>query len=383
MKEIKKVILLLELAREMDRALARGISRYAQMQSQYTWSFYNQTQARQLQLSKLKNWDADGIIAYDPTTKDAKAIINSGLPSVTRGLKIPGRPHIISNSSAIAEIAANHYMERGFNTFAFCGYQTSEWSITRKDCFVQKLSTEKFNVHVYEQPKGRGWYSWEKEQPYMVKWLNDLPKPVALFAANDDRARMVIEACKIADIHVPEEIAILGVDDDEHVCELSAPPLSSIALNTEHAGMTAAKLLDFMMATGDECDEDIILQPTHVTTRQSTNILAINDSEIAKAINYINNNARSLIQVDDVVSATCLGRRALEKRFRKHLKRSIYDEIANTQIQHIASMLVNTNMSVTQIANVMGYPSAKHLSRNFNKIKKMTPLQYRKINGNK
>jgi LacI family transcriptional regulator len=383
MQEIKKVVLLLELARGMDRALARGISRYAQLQSLYTWSFYSQTQGRQLQLPKLKNWGADGIIAYDPTPKVATAIINSGLPSVTRGLKIPGCPHIISNSPAIAETAADYYIEKGFTTFAFCGNQASKWSITRRDCFVQKISESNYDIHIYEQPKGRGWYSWEKEQHYLVEWLKKLPKPVALFAANDDRARMVAEACKIAEIHVPEEIAIMGVDNDEHVCELSSPPLSSIALNTERAGMTAAKMLDFMMTTGDECDEDIVLQPTHVTTRQSTNILAIDDTEIAKAISYINVNARKLIQVDDVVSATGLGRRALEKKFRKHLKRSIFDEIYSTQVQHMATMLVDTNMSITEIAQLMGYPSAKHLSRSFRKIKNMTPLQYRKKHSNK
>jgi LacI family transcriptional regulator len=383
MQRVKKVVLLLELARGMDRALARGISHYAQMQSQHTWSFYSQRQGRQLQLLKLKNWGADGIIAYDPTPKDAEAIINSGLPSVTRGLKIPGCPHIVSNSPAIAEMAADYYIERGFKTFAFCGNQASEWSTTRRDCFVQKLSDNNYDIHVYEQPKSRGWYSWEKEQHYLVKWLKELPKPIALFAANDDRARIVIEACKIAGIHVPEEIAIMGVDNDEHVCELSSPPLSSIALNTERIGMTAAKMLDVMMTTGDECDEDIVLQPTHVITRQSTNIQAIEDNEIAKAISYINANAHKLIQVDDVVSVTVLGRRALEKRFRKYLRRSIFNEINSIQVQHMATMLIDTNMSITDIAQVMGYPSAKHISRSFRKIKKMTPLQYRKKNSNK
>ena len=367
----------------MDRELARGISRYGRLQSSTRWSFYGQPSERdKTTFPKLKNWGAHGIIAHNPTPKHAESIINSGLPAVIRGIKVPGCPHISSDSMAMSDMAVKHFLERRFHTFAYCGFDSEEWSQIRKGCFVEELAKAGYEVHIFNQPRSRSRYIWDKEQAILAKWLKNLPKPIALFACNDDRARHVIEACKIASIYVPEEIAILGVDNDEYVCDLSDPPISSLAVNSERAGFTAAKLLDQMISTGKPCNDEIVVSPTHIVTRQSTNILAIQDQEVAIAINFIRNNARKLIQVNDVVESGHLSRRVLEKRFRTYLKRSILEEINQTHAWQIAQMLVETNLTITEIAINTGNPSAKHLARSFRKIMGMTPLEYRKKYSN-
>ncbi len=384
MQNVKKIILLLELSRAMDRDVARGIARYARLQSSSRWSFYNEdSEGHHTPLPRLKNWGAHGIIAHNPTPKRTEAIINSGLPAVIRGIKLLNCPHISSDSVAMSKMAVEHFLERGFHTFAYCGFDSSDWSQIRKEHFKQQLSQLSYPLHCYKQPKARNWYSVEKEQPIMAEWLRSLPKPIALFACNDDRARHIIEACKIPGIHVPEEIAILGVDNDEQVCELSDPPISSIALNSERTGFIAAKLLDQMMNTRNPCDEEIMVSPTHIVTRQSTNILSIEDQDVATAINFIRNHARTMIQVDDVAEATHLSRRTLEKKFRMYLKRSILEEINQTHARQIAQMLVETNLSITEIALSSGYSSVNHLARSFRKIMGTTPIKYRQQYSNK
>ncbi len=378
MAEIKKVILILEMSRGVDRALARGIARYSRLQG--PWAFYSDPGAggRQTSIPQLKHWGAHGIIAHNPTPATAKKIIASGLPAVTRGLHVPGCPHISADSQEIVTIALEHLLNRGFTRLAWCGFNQIGWSVERQNLFEIMVKNSGYPVHCYQPPNPQRHYSWQAEQNHLARWLQTLPKPIGLFACNDDRARQIVEAGKIAGIHIPEEIAVLGVDNDPQICELSDPPLSSIALDFEKIGFQAAGLLDKLM-NGQSVDEmEIITKPTHIVTRQSTNILAIQDPDIASAINFIRNHAREIIQVDDVVSATGLSRRVLEKRFRRTLKRSIYDEIVNIKSNLVAELLVSTNLSIGEIAQSMGYPSDKHFARSFRKAMGMSPLSYRK-----
>lgn len=384
MADVKYVILLLEMARAVDRELSRGISKYARLQSHSRWAFYSDPVSRGTSrtIPRLKDWVAHGIIAYDPTPRHTSAIIESSLPAVTRGIKIPGCPHIVSDSRAISQMAAEHLIERAYTHFGYCGYDDANWSLLRGSYFAQEIKRVGGETTIYEQPRSRKWHSWEKEQSYMAKWLRSLPKPIAILACNDDRARQVIEACKIADIHVPEEIAVLGVDNDEFICELSDPPLPSIAINAEQIGMQAARLLDEMMENNTSSDVEIVVKPTHVVARQSTDMLAIDAPEVAAAINFIRSNARKPIQVNDVVAASTLSRRVLEKRFRIYLRRSILEEINQTHVNQVARMLMETDLSVSDIAVIMGYSSDKHIARSFRKYMGITPLAYRKKYGN-
>jgi LacI family transcriptional regulator len=201
----------------------------------------------------------------------------------------------------------------------------------------------------------------------------------------DDRSRDVIEACKIAGLHVPEELAIIGVDNDELLCELSSPPLSSIALNTQRSGYEAAELLDKMMSRRKRKPpaRTIVVHPTHIVTRQSTEILAMEDRDVAAAVRFIRRRAKEMIQVSDVTEAVAVSRRTLEQRFRRELHRSVLAEIKRTRVEQVARMLVETNLSVAQIAFALGHAGVENIARYFRSEKGMSPLAYRKRYGRK
>jgi LacI family transcriptional regulator len=254
------------------------------------------------------------------------------------------------------------------------------WSFERGQSFQQSVAASGFVTHFYQQPKEPEKRTWENELTIMADWLAKLPKPVGLMTCNDDRAQQIIEACKIANLHVPEQIAVVGVDNDELVCELSEPPLSSVVLNAERAGYEAAELLDQLMAGEKMVGQTIWARPSRVVTRKSTDILAIEDKDVADAIRFIRENAKKAIQVDDVVRATAISRRVLEKRFRKEVGRSIFGEIKRNRTDLIARMLLETDWSVSQIALKSGFSNIDHFSRYFRQEMGIRPLAFRKNN---
>ena len=199
-------------------------------------------------------------------------------------------------------------------------------------------------------------------------------------AGNDDRSQDVLAACKIADIKVPSEVAILGVDNDELICGLSYPQLSSIALSTQRAGYEAAQVLGKMMEGQNvaENERQVSVSPLHVVTRQSTDIMAIEDKQVAEAVHFIRNHSNEVIQVSDVAEAAGLSRRTLEQRFRKVLAHSVHEEIKFTRVNQMAKMLIGTNLSISQIAWSLGFPYPNNISRYFKKQKGISPLEYRR-----
>jgi LacI family transcriptional regulator len=278
-------------------------------------------------------------------------------------------------------MAAEYFMERGFRNFAYCGFDMI-WSRQKGDGFKQTLAEAGFQTYVYQQPGARHLRKPADEQPLIAAWLKSIPKPVALMTCNDDRSQDVLPACRIAECKVPEDVAILGVDNDELICNFSYPQLSSIVLSTERAGYEAARVLDKMMKGQKitEEEKEVTIMPLHVVTRQSTDIMAIEDKDVAEAVNFIRRHTREIIQVGDVAKAVGLSRRTLELRFRKVLNHSIHNEIKSTRINQMANMLIDTNLSVFQIAKLLGYPTgaSNNISRYFKQQKGMGPLEYRR-----
>jgi len=380
MRRIPKVILLIETSRAYGRGLLRGITKYSRLYG--PWVFYSEPGGLEKALPKMKHWSANGIIMRD-STRGSEAL-KMGVPiivSVHLKEHIKGTPYIDTNGVVIGRMAAEHLLDRGFRYFGFCGFDDLHWSRERCKNFSKRVTEAGFEMYVYKQPKSRVRRSWENEQVLMADWLKSLPKPVGLMACNDDRGRHVIEACKVTGLHVPEEVAVIGVDNDELVCELSDPPLSSVALNVERGGYEAAELLDKLMAGEKAENKDIIVQPTHIVTRQSTDILAVDDIDVAEALRFIRLHAKEPIQVGEVADAAALSRRALQQRFRRTLNRTVYDEIRHARMEQAARMLAETNLSVSQIAQKLGYSGVEKMSRSFRREIGMSPLAYRKCYG--
>jgi LacI family transcriptional regulator len=379
---MKKIVLLITPSREHTRGLLNGIVSYAHIQND--WSFlrpitYRMPKSRQYLLPILKEIQPDGIIMREP--REMEAIINLGIPTVAFTYsreEFPNIVNVVTENGEIGEMGAEHLIKCGFQNFAFCGFDDWWWSRLRRDMFAKTVTKAGYETCFYKLPRAKIHRTWYKEVHIIADWLKNLPKPIGLMACNDDRGELVLEACKIAGLRVPDDVAVLGVDNDKLICSLSTPPLSSIALNVEKSGYKAAALLNTMMRERKPREEILSINPIQVIQRQSTDILAINDSEVVEAIRYIRNHVTSAIQVNDVANSVSLSRRVLEKRFRKVLKHSIRDEIQHVRIERIIYLLSETNMTISEISQMMNFPSTANFSRYFYRAKGISPAAYRK-----
>ena len=390
MQGIFKVLLMMETSRKYGRSIIRGISKYSRIHGQ--WVFYRQapfywdSENKEASLDHLLKMDIDGIILREQREPElTEKILNMGLPVVVSPYRelFPGVPNIVTDDEAIGKMAAEYLLYKGFQNFAYCGFGSHYyWSRERGKSFTDRIEKAGFKAHSYEyeQPQTGHKHSWEQEQDILVGWLKNLPKPIALMACNDDRSQHVLEACKIAGFEVPGEVAIIGLGDDDLICNLAKPPLSSIALGAEKAGFKAASILEKLMKGEKVQKEENIIVPTmYVATRQSTDILKIDDPYVAQALQYIHKYARKeVIQVSDVLKAVPISRRSLYERFTNVLGRSVHEEIKHVRIDQLARLLVDSNLPVSQIAFLMGCSDMKNLARYFKQAKGVSPLQYRK-----
>jgi LacI family transcriptional regulator len=362
--------------------LLSGIADYARHHG--PWAFYWEPGGLEKAWPQLKTLDAEGIIFRDVEKIDD--IVAYGLPAVVVGhskREISGLANVITDSEMIGAMAAEHLLGGGFQHFAYCGFEDFPWSILRGESFQRRLSKEGHKTNFYSGSTTRESPGWKSERSSMAEWLRSLPKPLGIMACNDDRGEQVSEACKTAGLQVPDEVAIIGADNDELVCELSDPPMSSVAINFRRAGYESAQVLDRLMHRKQVRDHKIMVPATHVVARRSTDVLAIEDREVAKALRFIQEHARTIMGVPDVAQAAGLSRRVLEKRFQQLLRRSVLHEIRRLRVSQLCRMLVETNQSISQIGTALGYTETEHLARYFRQEKGMTPLAYRRRFGQK
>jgi len=385
MNKVRKIILMLDSSRAADRGMIRGIMEYAHFRG--NWSFYrykprfrtppftyNQTDNI---LERLQEFDADGIIGYIPNEKKLISSIRiKKFPAVALPIQKPIEGFInILQSEKVGVTGAKHLHERGFKHFAFCG-MLDYWSDVRQKGFCRYIELAGHVVKKYTLSGDRK--KKENELDQIASWLNILPKPVGIMASNDERSADLVQACQLIDLKIPEQTAILGVDNDEMICGLSNPRLSSIKLNFENVGYQAAKILDDLISGQKGIIIEPVFHPIGVVTRQSTDMLAIEDEHVASAVRFISNNARRNIHVQDVVDNSTLSIRALQQRFKKSLGKGINQEIRRLRIRQFADMLLKTNLTVYQIAGELEIDDVNHISRLFKKEMGITPIEYRK-----
>lgn len=389
MPKIRKIILISDFISTYERGLLRGIAKYSRLHG--PWLFYKMPmvyldpawKGQKAEMARLQVWGADGI--FTQSLRAVRDMARMGMPVITTddSEMVENVPCIVSDYEATGKMAAEYLINRGFRHFAYCGVDAMHWSEERSKSFCKHISQAGCDVTVYEQPKTKALRLWENEQLLLARWLKSLPKPTAIMACSDNRSQEVCEACKIAELHVPEEVAVIGVDNDEVFCELSNPPLSSVAFNTEKAGYDAAELLNKLMSGQIAEDIRIVVHPVHIATRHSTDILAIGDAEVAKAVRFIRDHHNKSIQVADVVNAVTISRRNLERRFRNALNRSVHEEIRRVHVGQVARMLVETTLSVTRIVSSLGYPDIDNIAKYFKRETGLRPLAYRKQYGEK
>lgn len=381
---IPKVLILVNFSEEYGRGLLNGIAKYSRLFGPFNFCRISLANGNKKELKNAiewaKTWGANGIIAQIENERTYQKLVQLNIPIIAQDTneRFLGIPNITGLYKATGQLAATYFIEKGFKNFAFYGFDNRVWSRERCEGFCEKVTENNFKVQVYEHQEEEMPPLWSYKESSLSNWLNALPKPIAIMTCDDNQGQHITEACKAVGISVPEQISVLGVDNDLSICNLSDPPLSSISLNTEKAGFETAQLLSKMMLDDKYNFNDIFVEPLQIITRRSSDFLAVDDKEISKALHFIYYNYKENICVSDVVNATALSRRVLEKRFQSVLKRSILDEINTLRIKHVKQLLIETDLSITEISSICGYTDVKNLSRYFYRHEGINPLEFRK-----
>jgi LacI family transcriptional regulator len=368
--------------------LIRGVIRWSNLYGPVT--IVTSPGHTEQEFPKIQTPERSGIISRLSTPGVLKARKDLGIPIVTiepsvETLNVQKEKleisEILSNSPKIAQWGAEHFLSRGFRHFAFCGLPLRYWSDIREREFQRIITSQELNCFIYPFPDPSGLLSRKEEYPFLAAWLNSLPKPVAVMTCNDDRGSQIIEICNQTGYPVPEQVAVLGVDNDDLICELSQPPLSSIALDLEKAGFHAAELLWNLISHQTSGYHCIPLEPTKIVTRLSSDMTEQGDELIHQAIRFIRENYQSPIGVSNVARELDISRRTLERRFTAVLNRSVREQIQLFRLEQAKDLLIFTNDTIEQIAELTGFGNPKSMIRAFNQLEKMTPSQFRKLNS--
>ncbi|MBI1367997.1 MAG: helix-turn-helix domain-containing protein [Planctomycetes bacterium] len=382
MPDTPRIALLIETSTSYGRGLLRGIGQYAQFHG--PWSFYIEPGELAGKTPDLKGWGVQGIIARIHTQTQARQILAAKVPTVDLDFVLPQLfPWgLTNNDTTIGRLAAEHLISCGLSNFAYVGWapadqSTTFWDSARGKAFDATIAAAGSAVAHYTWPKAQRDWTWAREQKHLAQWLAELPKPVGVMAANDQRARHVLEAARIAGLDLPRELAVIGVDNDEVLCEMSSPSLSSVAVNTPRIGYEAAAMLDKLMASKKVSDKPVVIEPLGIVARQSTDTLAMDDAEVVAALRYIRRNIDKPIRVSDVLKAVNISRKTLEVRFAKALGRTPHSEIHRVRLERVKNLLVQSDWSLKKIATASGFTYAEHMHAVFRKETGATPNEYR------
>ena len=381
MEPVRRIILFLANEWAPCRGILRGVYNYAWPRHRWVFNQFHPAGAARDYADKLRAWQPDGVIFYPANEELLEIVAHLPCPVVTISHQaLRDRvPHLGINEEAVGEMAAQHFLERGFRTFAFVGRKAHRLSRPREAGFRNTLvrygydcaSREDFLPLSDDSVAG-----WERQSSAMRRWLKQLPRRTAILVWNDGCGVRLSEACLRAGLRVPEDIALLGVDNDDLLCRMAHPPLSSVHLPFEAIGLAAAQMLDGLIC-GTSVEARSFL-PDTVVTRASTDILAIEDEDVVRALQFIRDHASQPIDVQSIERVVPLSRRALERRFRRFLGRSPLQELQRVRVEHAKELLSQKHLSIATVATRSGFGSPTYLSRVFRRETGLTPSAFRK-----
>lgn len=363
--------------------LLRGIINYSKESER--WVVYRMpiSHKREMGIKGLiewcKQWKADVVIGQFDQNDDVSLFRKNGIVALAQDYytKFKDIPNITADYHQTGAMAASHFLNKGFHNFGFFGYNGVCWSDERYEGFANKIREAGHEEKLYLYNTQNLSNLWYYDAPSLSKWLKELPKPIAIMACDDNQGNLLLNACNTFGISIPDEVAVIGVDNDEVLDNLSGPTLSSIDIDIELGGYNAADMAVRMMNDSSFIGEDIILRPISVITRMSTSIFATKDKEIVKALQFISENIDTKISVSDILKEVPLSRRLLETRFKQATGGTIYNYISHQRVERFCSKLLNSNASISEIAYMMGEDEPKSFCRRFKAIKGCTPSEYR------
>jgi LacI family transcriptional regulator len=377
-KCLRHVAIFIESSRTSGSGLLMGIARYNYEHN--GWTIFYEPRSLESPLPRwLRSWRGDGILARISTRQQAAALQATGLPVIDLRAALPDTPFpmIVADNRRTAQLAFTHLHQRGLRHFAYCGLPPDQhWHQSlRGEEFCRLVREAGFSCTIYYFQKKPA--DWEQEQEQLAAWLRAQPKPLGIHACYDDRGYQVLDACRRIGLVVPEEVAVLGSDNDPILCRMAIPPMSSIQFDCEQAGYLAAFWLDQLMDGRPAPLQPILFPPCAVVSRQSTDIYAFDDPAMNRVLRFINEHACEGIRVSDLPSVAHLSLSELERRFHHYLGRTPKAELLRVQIEQAKRLLRDTKLSQRIIARRVGFSSEAYFSYVFHRQCGIRPRAYR------
>lgn len=388
-----RITLLFNANKVYDRQVIKGIGEYLQA-TQCDWDIYLEDDFT-THLDNFKHWQGDGIIADLDNPEIESLLKDSEVPVVGVGgsyadeTSYPNFPYVATDNHGLVDLAFRYLKEKGLENFAFYGFSDDpgkRWAKERADAFKTIVKTEGYQGNSYSggdtSPE-----TWQYDMNRLADWLQMLPTPVGIIAATDSRARHLLQACEHLNLMVPDKVSIIGIDNEELTRYLSRVSLSSVGHGCKEMGYKAAKMLHELLSNNNYHNEHqaqkhsrVIVPPTKVHERQSTDFQALRDPYVIQAMHYIRQNACKGIKVDQVLSYVGISRSNMETRFKEERGHSIHQEIHNSKLQRACTLLATTSLPIAEIAELCGYPSLQYMYSVFKKNLDKTPKEYRDEN---
>lgn len=383
---MKKILLLIDYSSEFSRRLLKGLIQYSKEHGPWIFyrlpSYYKTLYGKEGIVEWAKEWEADAIVArWDHEGTDLLKSLN--IPVVLQNYK--DRSAYFSNLTGdyvgTGEMAARFFIKRRYRNFAFYGNKGVVWSRERAEGFRKEVEKAVGNYYYFESENLNG-EEWSTSHIQLDEWLLSLPKPVGLFACDDNFALRVSQICTINNIKIPEEISLLGVDNDELICHLSDPPISSIVTDVEKGGYETGRLIDRMIKGEVKEPFNIVIRPTRFELRKSTEKYDISNEYISRVVNFIEDNFITDINIEELTELVPLSRRNLEVKFKEEMGTTIYQFILSCRIDYFAHLLLTTDRTLYDMALESGFNDCKNISRIFKKYRGCTPVEFQKKRSN-
>ena len=378
-----RLLFITDFTEQFAYRLLKGVMQYAEQTEPWVVCKMPPAYKKQVGMKGVlkwaKRWKADVVIGQFEPDDDVTIFRKEGIVAIAQDYisKFDSIPNITADYDLTGALAARRFLSRGFQNFAFFGHNNVCWSDERCEGFRKRIEEAGFGQNFYKYDRQHIDSLWSYDLPLLKEWLLGLPKPVAIMACDDNQGSILIQACTSFGIKIPSEAAIMGVDNDEILCNMSNPALTSINIDIERGGFTAAKMAERMKKDPDYPGEDIVLKPLNIVARMSSNVFATDDSAILAALQYIGANVDRKILVKDVLDQVPLSRRLLEQRFLKVTGTTIYRYISELRMNRFAELLLSSKDSIANIAARLDEPDTKSISRRFQAIKGCTPSEFR------
>ncbi len=382
----RRILVVIPTSTLTQRHLLEGLLEYAHEAAAGAWQFHLDLHDLNRQhVRNLKSWGCNGIIAYILNDRARREFTASGLPAVfiepTLANPLPKQPRnvvtFINEHAAEGRTAARYFVERRYRSFAYIGTaKPTFWSNERMKGFAAQLAEFGFKPRIYPTPPAREQSDFALEADRLTRWLKKLPRNTALFCVHDRRAQQAIATAASVRLRVPEDIAVLGVDNDELLCRMTVPAISSIPVYYREHGMEVGKAMDDLLE-GRKTERVVITRHSNVITRTSTDAQAIDDPFVARAVAYVRSHVGERIGLPELSKIAGCSKTTLNLRARRALGHTMAEEVTHIQLNAAVERIASTGYSIDEIARECGFCSASHLGSRMKQMRGMTPGEFR------